>query len=110
MVSIGEVSKRTGISTHTLRFHEKEGLFFDPIRICYEPVGSGSGALGGEGLTLVAGGGYVMWSSLVQPVHFHHARAVSGRRLAESRSWEPHWFCRLPTPDRSPSSPLLVPR
>jgi DNA-binding transcriptional MerR regulator len=30
--SIGEVSERTGISSHTLRFYEKEGLFVDPIQ------------------------------------------------------------------------------
>lgn len=30
--TIGEVSERTGISTHTLRFYEKEGLFVEPIR------------------------------------------------------------------------------
>ena len=30
--TIGEVSKRTGISTHTLRFYEKEGLFVEPIQ------------------------------------------------------------------------------
>lgn len=30
--SIGEVSEHTGISTHTLRFYEKEGLFVEPIQ------------------------------------------------------------------------------
>ena len=30
--TIGEVSERTGISTHTLRFYEKEGLFLEPIQ------------------------------------------------------------------------------
>ncbi|MBB4934827.1 DNA-binding transcriptional MerR regulator [Lipingzhangella halophila] len=31
-LSIGEVSTRTGLSTHTLRFYEQEGLFVDPVR------------------------------------------------------------------------------
>jgi DNA-binding transcriptional MerR regulator len=31
-LSIGEVSKRSGLSVHTLRFYEKEGLFANPIR------------------------------------------------------------------------------
>ena len=30
--SIGEVSEKTGLTTHTLRFYEKEGLFLEPIR------------------------------------------------------------------------------
>ena len=29
---IGEVSERTGLSVHTLRFYEKEGLFVEPVR------------------------------------------------------------------------------
>jgi DNA-binding transcriptional MerR regulator len=29
--SIGEVSERTGLSTHTLRFYEKEGLFVGAV-------------------------------------------------------------------------------
>jgi DNA-binding transcriptional MerR regulator len=32
LASIGEVSERTGLSTHTLRFYEKEGLFIEPVR------------------------------------------------------------------------------
>jgi DNA-binding transcriptional MerR regulator len=31
-LSIGEVSARTGLSTHTLRFYEQEGLFVEPVR------------------------------------------------------------------------------
>lgn len=31
-LSIGEVSARTGLSTHTLRFYEQEGLFVDAVR------------------------------------------------------------------------------
>jgi DNA-binding transcriptional MerR regulator len=31
-LSIGEVSARTGLSTHTLRFYEQEGLFVGPVR------------------------------------------------------------------------------
>lgn len=31
-LSISEVSKRTGLSTHTLRFYEDEGLFVEPVR------------------------------------------------------------------------------
>jgi DNA-binding transcriptional MerR regulator len=31
-LSIGEVAERTGLSTHTLRFYEREGLFVEPIR------------------------------------------------------------------------------
>src|ERR1700760_4893169 len=30
--SIGEVSERTGLTTHTVRFYELEGLFFAPVR------------------------------------------------------------------------------
>jgi len=30
--TIGEVSARTGLSTHTLRFYEQEGLFVEPVR------------------------------------------------------------------------------
>lgn len=32
LLSIGEVSARTGLSTHTLRFYEQEGLFIGPVR------------------------------------------------------------------------------
>ena len=32
LCSIGEASERTGLSTHTLRFYEKEGLFIEPIQ------------------------------------------------------------------------------
>ena len=32
LLSIGEVSARTGLSTHTLRFYEQEGLFISPVR------------------------------------------------------------------------------
>ena len=31
-LSIGEVSELTGLSAHTLRFYEQEGLFVDPVR------------------------------------------------------------------------------
>ena len=31
-IGIGEVSQRTGLSVHTLRFYEKEGLFIEPVR------------------------------------------------------------------------------
>ncbi len=31
-MTIGEVSNLTGLTTHTLRFYEKEGLFFAPVR------------------------------------------------------------------------------
>jgi DNA-binding transcriptional MerR regulator len=31
-MTIGEVSAQTGLSTHTLRFYEQEGLFFAPVR------------------------------------------------------------------------------
>ncbi|GAA4930056.1 MerR family transcriptional regulator [Streptomonospora halophila] len=31
-LSIGTVSARTGLSAHTLRFYEQEGLFVDPVR------------------------------------------------------------------------------
>lgn len=30
--TIGEVSAQTGLTTHTLRFYENEGLFFTPVR------------------------------------------------------------------------------
>ncbi|HWG11687.1 MAG TPA: MerR family transcriptional regulator [Streptosporangiaceae bacterium] len=30
--TIGEVSALTGLTTHTLRFYEQEGLFFAPVR------------------------------------------------------------------------------
>ncbi|OLR94227.1 MerR family transcriptional regulator [Actinokineospora bangkokensis] len=30
-LTIGEVSEMTGLSTHTLRFYEKEGLFVGPV-------------------------------------------------------------------------------
>ena len=30
--TIGEVSTLTGLTTHTLRFYEQEGLFFAPVR------------------------------------------------------------------------------
>jgi DNA-binding transcriptional MerR regulator len=29
---IGEVAERTGLSVHTLRFYEREGLFANPVR------------------------------------------------------------------------------
>lgn len=32
LLSIGEVSARTGLSTHTLRFYEQEGLVIGPVR------------------------------------------------------------------------------
>lgn len=32
MLAIGEVSELTGLSTHTLRFYEQEGLFVEPVR------------------------------------------------------------------------------
>ena len=32
LLSIGEVSGRTGLPTHTLRFYEQEGLFAFPVR------------------------------------------------------------------------------
>jgi DNA-binding transcriptional MerR regulator len=32
MLSIGEVSALTGLTTHTLRFYEQEGLFAEPVR------------------------------------------------------------------------------
>lgn len=35
--SIGEASGLTGLSTHTLRFYEKEGLFIEPI--CRDAAG-----------------------------------------------------------------------
>lgn len=31
-LSIGETAERTGLSVHTLRFYEKEGLFVMPVR------------------------------------------------------------------------------
>ncbi|MDL4813353.1 MerR family transcriptional regulator [Actinomadura opuntiae] len=31
-LSIGQVAERTGLSVHTLRFYEKEGLFAMPVR------------------------------------------------------------------------------
>ncbi|MFI7291809.1 MerR family transcriptional regulator [Streptomyces anulatus] len=31
-LSIGQVSERTGLSVHTLRFYESEGLFLTPVR------------------------------------------------------------------------------
>ncbi|QGN48857.1 MerR family transcriptional regulator [Micromonospora sp. WMMD558] len=31
-LSIGQVARRTGLSEHTLRFYEREGLFLSPIR------------------------------------------------------------------------------
>jgi DNA-binding transcriptional MerR regulator len=31
-LTIGEVSALTGLTTHTLRFYEQEGLFFAPVR------------------------------------------------------------------------------
>jgi DNA-binding transcriptional MerR regulator len=31
-LSIGEVSARTGLTTHTLRFYEQEGLLVEPVR------------------------------------------------------------------------------
>jgi DNA-binding transcriptional MerR regulator len=31
-LTIGEVSALIGLTTHTLRFYEKEGLFFAPVR------------------------------------------------------------------------------
>ncbi|MFI7633525.1 MerR family transcriptional regulator [Nonomuraea sp. NPDC049400] len=31
-LSIGEVSRRSGLSVHALRFYEKEGLFANPVR------------------------------------------------------------------------------
>lgn len=32
LFTIGEASQRAGLSTHTLRFYEKEGLFIGPVR------------------------------------------------------------------------------
>jgi hypothetical protein len=32
VLSIGEVSERIGLSAHTVRFYEQEGLFFAPER------------------------------------------------------------------------------
>ncbi|MFF5720542.1 MerR family transcriptional regulator [Streptomyces buecherae] len=31
-LSIGEVARRSGLSVHTLRFYEREGLFANPVR------------------------------------------------------------------------------
>ncbi|WP_430497637.1 MerR family transcriptional regulator [Micromonospora trifolii] len=31
-LSIGQVAERTGLSVHTLRFYEQEGLFISPVR------------------------------------------------------------------------------
>ena len=31
LLSIGQVSRRTGLSAHTLRFYEKEDLFIEPV-------------------------------------------------------------------------------
>jgi DNA-binding transcriptional MerR regulator len=31
-LSIGQVAERTGLSVHTLRFYEREGILADPIR------------------------------------------------------------------------------
>ncbi|MFG1915435.1 MerR family transcriptional regulator [Micromonospora sp. NPDC048898] len=31
-LSIGQVSERTGLSVHTLRFYEQEGVFVSPVR------------------------------------------------------------------------------
>ena len=31
-MSIGEVAERTGLSVHTLRFYEREGVFVGPVR------------------------------------------------------------------------------
>lgn len=31
-LSIGQAAERTGLSVHTLRFYEKEGLFINPVR------------------------------------------------------------------------------
>ncbi|MFC6930631.1 MerR family DNA-binding transcriptional regulator [Actinomadura yumaensis] len=32
LLTIGQVAERTGLSVHTLRFYEKEGLFATPVR------------------------------------------------------------------------------
>jgi len=32
LLSIGQVAQRTGLSVHTLRFYEREGIFAQPIR------------------------------------------------------------------------------
>lgn len=31
-MTIGEVSEKTGLSVHALRFYEREGLLFNPVR------------------------------------------------------------------------------
>jgi DNA-binding transcriptional MerR regulator len=31
-LSIGQVAERTGLSVHTLRFYEREGILTDPVR------------------------------------------------------------------------------
>lgn len=31
-LSISDVAERTGLSVHTIRYYEKEGLFVDPVR------------------------------------------------------------------------------
>lgn len=31
-LTIGQVSERTGLSVHALRFYEREGIFVDPVR------------------------------------------------------------------------------
>jgi DNA-binding transcriptional MerR regulator len=31
-LTIGEVAERTGVSVHTLRFYEREGIFPDPVQ------------------------------------------------------------------------------
>jgi DNA-binding transcriptional MerR regulator len=36
-ISIGEVAERTGLSVHTLRFYEREGVFVGPV--CRGPTG-----------------------------------------------------------------------
>ena len=32
MLTVGQVAERTGLSTHTLRFYEREGLMASPVR------------------------------------------------------------------------------
>jgi hypothetical protein len=41
--TIGEVSTLTGLTTHTLRFYEQEGLFFAPVRRYAQLVPGGAG-------------------------------------------------------------------